>query len=62
MVETKEENYANSEDGRLLVLIELLKEEKYEDILDNKEKYSRLFVDKEQVASKEQPKMLIKSK
>ena len=53
---------ANEEARTLWLLLWLVDHKDFKTILDNKEEFSNLFVDKEQVASKEQQKMLIKSK
>ena len=49
------------EEKALSELIELLEEEKVEDILNNKDKFSKLFIAEEEEVNREETKMLIKA-
>ena len=63
IVEVKDTDYGATDYSKTLSLLKYLLDTKdFETILDNKEEFSKLFVDKEQEVSKEQQKMLIKSK
>ena len=59
VAETKDENHFSSEERTFLVLMDLLKEQKFEDILNNKDKFSKLFIDEEE-SSKEEPKVFVR--